>query len=124
MNITLPSVIVNAAVLWIISIADTPPKFDVAQGCKAAATINQSLELTVSQDYQSCMADEESARAELAQGWGTYPADAKTRCLGQTTIGGTPSYVEALECILVTVNVSSDSAMPPQDTKRKNQKNR
>jgi hypothetical protein len=131
MNITLPSVIVNAAVVWIISIADTPPKFDPAPGCKAAAAINQSLDLSVSQDYESCMNDEESARTELVQNWSTYPADAKTRCVGQTTVGGTPSYVEVVECIVVTINVSSDSASPsqdaktpPQDTKKKNQKNR
>jgi hypothetical protein len=131
MNITLPSVIVNAAVVWIISIADTPPKFDPAPGCKAAAAINQSLDLSVSQDYESCMNDEESARTELVQNWSTYPADAKTRCVGQTTVGGTPSYVEVVECIVVTINVSSDSASPSQDaktplqdTKKKNQKNR
>ena len=30
--------------------------------CKAAAAINQSLDLFVSQDYESCMNDEESAQ--------------------------------------------------------------
>jgi hypothetical protein len=131
MNITLPSTLVSAAVAWIIAIADAPPKFDAAPGCKAAAAINQSLDLSVSQDYESCMNDEESARSELVQNWNTYPADAKTRCVGQTTVGGTPSYVEVVECIIVTVNVSNDSATPTQDTKpprqdtkKKNQKTR
>ena len=108
MNITLPSTLLSAAVAWIIAIADAPPKFDAAPGCKAAAAINQSLDLSVSQDYQSCMNDEESARSELVQNWSTYPADAKTRCVGQTTVGGTPSYVEVVECIIVTVNVSTE----------------
>jgi hypothetical protein len=131
MNITLPSTLLSAAVAWIIAIADAPPKFDAAPGCKAAAAINQSLDLSVSQDYQSCMNDEESARSELVQNWSTYPADAKARCVGQTTVGGTPSYVEVVECIIVTVNVSTDSATPSQDpkpprqdTKKKNQKTR
>ena len=124
MNITLPSTLVGAVVAGIISIADAPPKFDDAPGCKAAAAIDQSMDLAVSQNYQSCMDDEESARKTLVQDWNTYPADAKTRCVGQATVGGIPSYVETLECILVTVNVSSDSATPPQDTKKKNQKNR
>jgi hypothetical protein len=97
MNITMPSVLVYAAVAWIVSIADTPPKFDVAQGCKAAAAINRSLDLSVSQDHESCMNDEESARTELAQGWSTYPAGAKTRFVGQTTDGGTPSYDRLFE---------------------------
>jgi hypothetical protein len=125
MNITLPSVIVNAAVVWIISIADAPPKFNVAPSCKAAAAINQSMDLAVSQDYQSCMNDEESARAELVKGWNTYPADAKTRCVGEATVGGLPSYVEVLECFLVTLNVGgNDPVTPPQDNKKKNQKTR
>lgn len=131
MNITLPSAIVSAAVAWIIAVADAPPKFDAAPGCKAAAAINRSLDLSVSQDYQSCMNDEESARTELVQNWNTYPADAKTRCVGQTTDGGTPSYVEVVECIVVTINVSTDSAAPsqdaktpPQNTKKKTQKTR
>jgi len=131
MNITLPSAIVSAAVAWIIAVADAPPKFDTAPSCKAAAAINRSLDLSVSQDYQSCMNDEESARTELVQNWNTYPADAKTRCVGQTTDGGTPSYVEVVECIVVTINVSIDSAAPsqdaktpPQNTKRKTQKTR
>jgi hypothetical protein len=63
------------------------------------------------------MNDEESARSEPMQNWNTYPADAKTRCVGQTMDGGTPSYVKVVECIVVTVNVSNDSATPPQDTK-------
>jgi hypothetical protein len=77
------------------------------------------------------MNDEESARTELVQNWSTYPADAKTRCVGQTTDGGTPSYVEVVECIVVTINVSTDSAAPsqdaktpPQNTKKKTQKTR
>jgi hypothetical protein len=131
MNITLPSTLLSAAVTWIVAIADAPPKFDAAPGCKAAAAINQSLDLSVSQDYESCMNDEESARSELVQNWNTYLADAKTRCVGQTTVGGTPSYVEVVECIVVTVNVSNDSATPAQDakppqqdTKKKSQKTR
>ena len=124
MNITLPSILLGATVTAIISIADAPPKFNAAPGCKAAAAIDQSMDSAVSQSYQSCIDDEESARKTLVQDWNTYPADAKTRCVGQATVGGIPSYVETLECILVTVNVSSDSATPPQDTKKKNQKNR
>jgi hypothetical protein len=117
MNITLPSTLVSAAVAWFIAVADAPPKFDAAPGCKAAAAINRSLDLSVSQDYESCMNDEDSARTELVQNWSTYPADAKTRCVGQTVDGGTPSYVEVVECIVVTINVSTDSAAPSQDAK-------
>jgi hypothetical protein len=52
------------------------------------------------------MKDEESARQELIQTWSKYAPQDKSRCVGQTEIGGTPSYyVEILECLLVTINV-------------------
>jgi hypothetical protein len=44
------------------------------------------------------------------------------RCVGQASADGLPSYVEALECILVTVNVSNDSATAPQDIKKEKSK--
>jgi hypothetical protein len=91
-----------------------PPKFNVAPGCKAAAAINQSMDLAVSQDYQSCMNDEESAHEQLVQSWSKYGAQDKTRCLGQTEDGGMPSYVEVLECLLVTVGV--DNPVPPMES--------
>ena len=65
------------------------------------------MDLSVSQDYQSCMNDEESARQELVQKWSTFKAADRTRCVGQAGAGGMPSYVEVLECLLVTVNVGN-----------------
>jgi hypothetical protein len=86
MNITLPIVLATALASSVISAADSPPKFNVAPGCKAAAAINQEMDLAVSQDYQSCMADEDSAKAELEQTWSTYSAADKQRCVGQTEV--------------------------------------
>ena len=97
------------------------PKFDLAPGCKAAAAIDRSMDLAVSQSYGSCIDDEESARAELVKGWNTYPADAKPRCVGEATDGGLPSYVELLECFLVTVNVGGNE--PGDATGRQQKKN-
>lgn len=53
------------------------------------------------------MNDEESARRELVQSWSRYNAQERARCIGQTEVGGFPSYVEVLECLLVTVNVGN-----------------
>jgi hypothetical protein len=91
----------------ILTVADGPPKFNPEPGCKAAVAIDQSIDLAVSQDYQSCMNDEESARRELVQSWSRYNAQERARCIGQTEVGGFPSYVEVLECLLVTVNVGN-----------------
>jgi len=112
MNITLLIVLAGAlAGSMVTAAADTPPKFDVTPGCKEAAAINQEMDLAVSQDYQSCMKDEDSAKTELDQSWSKYTADEKRRCVGQTEVGGMPSYVEVLECLLVTVNVGNP--VPP-----------
>jgi hypothetical protein len=98
-----------------LTIADTSfPLFDPAPSCKAASAINQSIDLAVSQDYNACMTDEESAKQELQQGWSKYSAADKRRCVGQTEDGGMPSYVEVLECLLVTINVDNPSLAPPQ----------
>jgi hypothetical protein len=114
MNITLPIFLVGALTGSVVMVADAPPKFSVASSCKAAAAINQSMDLAVSQDYQSCMNDEESAHEQLVQNWSKYSAAEKTRCVGQTEDGGMPSYVEVLECLLVTVGV--DNPVPPMES--------
>ena len=114
MNITLPIFLVGALTGSVVMVADSPPKFNVAPGCKAAAALNQSMDLAVSQDYQSCMNDEESAHEQLAQSWSKYSTEEKTRCVGQTEDGGMPSYVEVLECLLVTVGV--DNPVPPMES--------
>jgi hypothetical protein len=88
-------------------VADGPPKFNPEPACKAAVAIDQAIDLAVSQDYKSCMIDEQSARRELFQSWSKYSAREQARCVGQTEIGGFPSYVEVLECLLVTVNVGN-----------------
>ena len=105
MSITLPMSMVSALSGLVLTVADAPPKFNPAAGCKAAAAIDQSMDLSVSQSYDSCMKDEESARQELVHTWFKYTAQDKSRCVGHTEVGGTPSYVEILECLLVTVNV-------------------
>ena len=111
MNITLPIALAGMLAGTIIAVADNPPKFDVAPGCKEAAALNQNMDLSVSQDYKSCMADEESAQAELDKNWATYATADKQRCIGQIDAGGMPSYVEVLECLLVTVGVGNP--VPP-----------
>jgi hypothetical protein len=91
----------------ILAVADGPPKFNAEPSCQAAVAIDQSIDLAVSQDYQSCMDDEESAHRELVQSWSKYNTQQRARCIGQTEVGGFPSYVEVLECLLVTVNVGN-----------------
>ena len=55
MSITLPMSLVSALSGLVLTAADAPPKFNPAAGCKAAAAIDQSMDLSVSQSYDSCM---------------------------------------------------------------------
>lgn len=111
---TFPALLAVKLIGSVLTIADGPPNFDAAPACKAAVAINQSIDLAVSQDYRSCMDDEASARDELARTWSKYDAQEHRRCIGQTEVGGLPSYVEVLECLLVTVNVGNASSGGPQ----------
>jgi len=98
--------LVSALSGLVLTVADAPPKFNAAAGCKAAATINQSMDLSVSQSYDSCMKDEAAARQQLVQTWSKYTPQDKSRCVAETEVGGAPSYVEILECLLETVGVN------------------
>jgi hypothetical protein len=104
---TFPIILAATLAGSVLAVADGPPKFNAEPSCKAAVAIDQSIDLAVSQDYQSCMDDEESAHRELFQSWSKYSTQQRARCIGQTEIGGFPSYVEVLECLLVTVNVGN-----------------
>jgi hypothetical protein len=72
MGSAFPHILAAKLVRLVLTVADAPPKFNVAPGCKAASAIDQSMDLAVSQDYQSCMKDEEGARQELVQKWSKF----------------------------------------------------
>jgi hypothetical protein len=48
---------------------------------------------------KSCVNDEQKAKRQLASQWSKFPAPQKTSCIGQESIGGTPSYVSLLTCL-------------------------
>jgi hypothetical protein len=79
MGIAFPILLAAKLAGSVLTVADAPPKFNVAPSCKAAAAINQSMDLAVSQDYEACMNDEEGARRELVQNWPKYTPQERTR---------------------------------------------
>src|SRR6476660_4442631 len=114
MSKLLSSIVAAALTVPFIAVAaNFPPKFNVAPGCKAAAAINQTMDLSVAQNYQSCMDDEEAARQELIQNWSSFTPQDQVRCVGQTQINGMPSYAEVLACLQVT------GKSPAQPTEKK-----
>jgi hypothetical protein len=78
-------------------VADSVPKFDIAQSCKldVAATAG----LSVDQSLKSCINDEQEAKRQLAGQWSRFPAPGRASCVSQESIGGTPSYVSLQTCL-------------------------
>ncbi len=68
---TFPIILAAMLAGSVLPVADGP-KFNAEPSCKAAVAIDRSIDLAVSQDYQSCMDDEESAHRELVQSWSKY----------------------------------------------------
>jgi hypothetical protein len=74
--------------------ADSVPKLNVSQSCKAAAR----GAISIGRDQEACMGDERAAEESLTKNWSQYSAVHKTQCVGMTTQGG-PSYVELISCL-------------------------
>ena len=81
----------------VVAVADQVPKFDIARSCKLDVAANAGL--TVDQSIKSCINDEQKARRQLASQWSKFPAPGRASCIGQESIGGTPSYVSLLTCL-------------------------
>src|SRR6516162_6736767 len=79
----------------LFTIADDVPTLNVESGCRAAAKMGDSLSL----DTTQCLADENSARAQLEKQWTQFPPALRQRCPATTETGGDPSYVEVLVCL-------------------------
>jgi hypothetical protein len=79
----------------ITSAADAVPNFDVGPSCRAAAT----AAVTATRDENACKADERVALDKLKQDWGQYNDAQRNHCVGLSSLGGAPSYVELLTCL-------------------------
>jgi hypothetical protein len=89
-----PSFLMLGAQL-LIPVSDTVPTFDVATSCKGAATVH----VADSQTFNSCMKDENTARAQLLKAWQSWSAPDRTQCTAEASTGGPPSYVDLLVCL-------------------------
>jgi hypothetical protein len=81
----------DAASQKLTSIADSVPKFDMARECRAEGGSTATLD--------ACTTDEAAARNKLQPLWSQSSAAEKTSCLGETSMDGTPSYVELQICL-------------------------
>ncbi|MGY3615193.1 hypothetical protein [Bradyrhizobium sp. USDA 10063] len=75
--------------------ADAVPKFDIARICKAETAETVGIGETLA----SCMKAEEQARTQVAGQWSKFTAKDKAACTSESSIDGTPSYVELQTCL-------------------------
>jgi hypothetical protein len=81
--------------IMMFPVSDKMPAFDVTGSCRAATSL-----MTLDPGRQKlCLADEASARAEVAKRWSSYPAGDRRRCSAEAQLDGSPSYVDLLECL-------------------------
>jgi hypothetical protein len=95
MLIHLPIIVL--ASLHPIPVADAVPQFNIAQECQSEADTKAT--------EQRCTADEMQARSKLQQEWTQFSAGNKLQCNEETSIDGTPSYVELLTCLEIERDV-------------------
>ena len=78
-----------------LAVADSPPKLNAGPSCDAAAR----GAISNGRDKAACMGDERQAEDVLTKNWSQYTGAHKTQCVGMTSRGGSPSYVELISCL-------------------------
>jgi hypothetical protein len=81
--------------------ADAVPKFDIARICKAETADTVGIGETLA----SCMKAEEQARTQLAGQWSKFAARDRAACTSESSLDGTPSYVELQTCLEMAADV-------------------
>jgi uncharacterized protein YecT (DUF1311 family) len=89
MLIHLPIIILTS--LHPIAVADAVPKFDIARECQDEGGGKEM--------QKRCADDETQARDQLQTEWIQFTPSAKIQCIQETSMDGTPSYVEFLTCL-------------------------
>ena len=82
------------------------PTVDIATTCRTSEkAITSIFGPGTMQTFDSCMKQENEARAEIVKSWRKYPAGGRQRCINTT--GYMPSYVEWLTCLEMEQSVDA-----------------
>ena len=76
------------------------PKYDFTSNCRAASDQNKST-------FDSCIQDEERARARLSTEWGQFAQATRTQCAQFSGMKGFQSYVELITCLEMARDVKT-----------------
>jgi hypothetical protein len=82
------------------AIADAVPKFDIARECQGEGGATEV--------QKRCAEDETQARARLQTEWTQFTPSAKIQCIQETSMDGTPSYVEFVTCLEMERDVRTE----------------
>jgi hypothetical protein len=78
---------------------DGVPNYNVKPEC----SFTQSV-IPAPENETQCLKEERAARAKLQQNWANYPSADRSECVGESSTGGSPSYVDLLTCLEMTAD--------------------
>jgi hypothetical protein len=90
-----------------------PPNIDIQKTCQASSGALISVTGNAKADLDSCVNDEQDARATVTKDWANYPSLAKSKCINPGDY--LPSYVEWLSCLEMTrdvIKMRADKRLP------------
>jgi hypothetical protein len=89
----------------VVAVADRPPTFDIARGCKVDSASAFDPNAGVNATIKRCMDDEQQAKDQLETQWLGFMNSDRIMCTTETVgekadaDATPPSYVELLTCI-------------------------
>jgi hypothetical protein len=107
---------------FVVAIADNVPRYDVKAGCLGAAKQMEGRVgpdtsiLSVEERAARCVKTEEDARTKLIAVWSEFEGADQSACIGASSSGGRPSYVELLVCLGVKQEVRKIRSNPTATT--------
>jgi hypothetical protein len=107
---------------FVVAIANDVPRYDVEPGCLGAAKQMEgrlgpdTSNLSVQERAARCVKTEEDARTKLIAIWSEVEGADRSACIGSTSSGGRPSYVELLVCLGIKREVRKIRSNPTATT--------
>jgi hypothetical protein len=89
------------------------PKLNIEPSCRYQAAMQSDKKV----GFEKCMEQEQSAKVELEKNWSKFALEDRAHCLDMTNeLGGTnASYVEVLECAIMSRDARAFEKKTPSD---------
>ena len=83
----------------LVAAAGAVPRIDIEKTCRASERTTKEVfgNTVLGNVFESCIATEKTNLEQLIKDWGTYPAEAKVRCVQPSVY--MPNYSEWLTCL-------------------------